>query len=74
MFSEGLQKERVNNKVATLFGKPKKKVIKHPGALKRAAAQHGRSTLQEAEVEAHSKNKHIRSRGILGERFIEHKL
>lgn len=48
----------------------KKGAISHPGALKRAAAAHGRSVKEEAEVESHSPNKHIRSRGILGKRLI----
>lgn len=55
----------------TLFGKPTKSVIKHPGALTAAAKKHGVSKLQEAEKESHSKNKHIRSRGLLGKRFIK---
>ena len=46
--------------------------VKHPGALTRAAKQAGRSKLQEAEVESHSSNPHIRSRGLLGKRFIKH--
>lgn len=45
--------------------------VKHPGALTRAARQHGVSKLQEAERESHSSNPHIRSRGILGKRFIK---
>lgn len=44
--------------------------VKHPGALTTAARRHGVSKLQEAEREAHSKNKSIRGRGLLGERFI----
>jgi hypothetical protein len=48
--------------------------IKHPGALSKAAAQHGVSKLQEAEKESHSKNPKIRARGALGKRFIEHKI
>lgn len=47
------------------------KAVKHPGALTRAAKAHGVSKLQEAEKEAHSKNPHVRGRGILGERFIK---
>ena len=50
------------------------KAVHHPGALKRAAERSGRSTLQEAEKEAHSKNKKIAARGRLGERFIEHRI
>ena len=50
------------------------KAVKHPGALKRAAARAGRSTLQEAEKEAHSSNPHISARGRLGERFIKHSI
>ena len=60
--------------MATLFGKPKSQVIKHPGALKAAAARAGRSTRQEAQVESHSSNPHIRARGALGLRFIKGKL
>lgn len=44
--------------------------IKHPGALKEAAKRNNRSTRQEAEVESHSSNPHIRARGALGLRFI----
>jgi hypothetical protein len=58
----------------TLFGKPRSQVIKHPGALTKAAKKHGVSKLQEAEKESHSSNPSIRSRGNLGKRFIEHKL
>ena len=47
------------------------KAIKHPGALTAAAKRHGVSKMQEAEKEAHSKNKHIRGRGLLGERLIK---
>ena len=46
------------------------RAIKHPGALKAAAKQHGVSTMQEARKESHSSNPHIRSRGLLGKRFI----
>lgn len=45
--------------------------VKHPGALTRAAAAHGRSKLQEAEAESHSSNPSIRARGNLGKRFIK---
>lgn len=48
--------------------------IKHPGALTAAAKQNGRSKLQEAEVESHSSNPHIRARGALGKRLIEKNL
>lgn len=44
--------------------------IKHPGALTAAAERSGRSKLEEAEVESHSANPHIRARGALGKRFI----
>lgn len=44
--------------------------IKHPGALTAAAKKAGRSKLQEAEVESHSSNPHIRARGNLGKRLI----
>ena len=58
----------------TLFGKPRSQVIKHPGALTRAAKKAGVSKLQEAEKESHSSNSHTRSRGNLGKRFIKGKL
>lgn len=48
-----------------------KKAVKHPGALTAAAAQHGVSKREEAEKESHSSNPHIRSRGILGKRFMK---
>lgn len=48
--------------------------VKHPGALTQAAKQSGRSKLQEAQHEAKSSNPHIRARGLLGERFIKHKI
>jgi hypothetical protein len=47
-----------------------KGAVKHPGALTRAAKEHGKSKLQEAEAESHSSNPHIRARGDLGKRFI----
>lgn len=50
------------------------KAIKHPGALTAAASKHGVSKLQEAEKESHSSNPHIRSRGLLGKRFIQGKI
>lgn len=45
--------------------------VKHPGALTAAAKENGRSKIQEAEVESHSSDPHIRSRGLLGKRFIK---
>jgi hypothetical protein len=45
--------------------------VKHPGALSAAAQRHGVSKLEEAKKESHSSNPHIRSRGLLGERFIK---
>jgi hypothetical protein len=50
--------------------KHKEGAIRHPGALKHAAAAHGRSTIEEAKVESHSKNKKIASRGRLGLRLM----
>lgn len=58
----------------TLFGKPRSQVIKHPGALTNAAKKHHVSKLAEAKKESHSDNPHVRSRGLLGERFIKGKL
>ena len=59
----------------SLLGKRKKDwiggAVKHPGALTAAAKENGRSKLQEAEVESHSSDPHIRSRGLLGKRFIK---
>jgi len=48
-----------------------KKAIRHPGALTRAASEHGVSKRQEAEKESHSSNPHIRARGLLGKRFMK---
>lgn len=48
--------------------------VKHPGALSRAAKEHGKSKLAEAESESHSSNPHIRARGNLGKRFIEKRI
>lgn len=47
--SSGTQKEHNVAEKGTLFGKPKKDVIRHPGALKRAAKRAGESTRQYAE-------------------------
>ena len=47
------------------------RAVKHPGALKRAAEANKRTTLEEANVESHSSNPSIRSRGNLGKRFIK---
>lgn len=46
------------------------KAIKHPGALTRAAAQHGVSKREEAERESHSSNPSVRGRGKLGLRLM----
>lgn len=48
--------------------------IKHPGALTRAAKEHGVSKMQEAEKESHSSNPHIRGRGLLGVRLMRKKI
>jgi len=45
--------------------------VKHPGALTRAAAAHGKSKHQEAEDESHSSDPSIRARGNLGLRFMK---
>ncbi|HEX5426665.1 MAG TPA: hypothetical protein VFW94_24345 [Candidatus Acidoferrales bacterium] len=50
--------------------KKKPGAIRHPGALRKAAKEHGRSTLQEARKESHSPNKHIAARGRLGLRLM----
>lgn len=48
-----------------------KTAIRHPGALTRAAAEHGKSKKEEAEEESHSKNPHTRGRGLLGMRLMK---
>lgn len=48
--------------------------VKHPGALTREAEESGRSKLQQAEVDSHSSNPSKRGRGLLGLRFIKHKI
>jgi hypothetical protein len=45
--------------------------VRHPGALTEAASRHGVSKMAEAEKESHSKNAHIRGRGLLGLRFMK---
>lgn len=45
---QALEKERT---VGTLFGKPKKQVVKHPGAFRAAAQRAGMSTHAYAEKE-----------------------
>ena len=47
-----------------------KGAIHHAGAEKAAALRNHRSTLQEAEVESHSSDPHVRARGNLAKRFI----
>lgn len=37
--------------MATLFGKPRSQVVKHPGAFRKAAQAHGMSTQSYAEKE-----------------------
>ena len=41
----------------TLFGKPRGEVIKHPGALRRAAARAGQSTQAYAQAHKHDSGK-----------------
>ena len=48
--------------------------VKHPGALTAEAQASGRSKLEQAEHDAKSSNPKIRGRGLLGERFIKHKI
>ena len=43
--------------------------ISHPGAVKEAAAKHGRTVPEEAKAEAKSPNKKVASRGRLALRF-----
>jgi hypothetical protein len=47
------------------------KAVKHPGALTRAAQEHGLSKSEEAERESHSSDPHIRGRGLLAKRFMK---
>lgn len=51
-------------------GKWIQSAVKHPGALTEAAKRNGRSKEEEAEVESHSSDPSIRSRGNLGKRFM----
>lgn len=46
-----------------------KKAIKHPGIEKKRAREHGISTHQQLERDAHSTNPTLRGRGELGLRF-----
>ena len=43
--------------------------ISHPGAVKEAAARHGKSVLEEAKSEEKSPNRKIAARGRLALRF-----
>ena len=57
--------------------KPKKWIssaVKRPGALTHEAEESGRSKLQQAEVDSHSSDPSKRGRGLLGMRFIKHKI
>ncbi len=46
--------------------------VSHPGAVKKAAAKHGKSVAAEAKSESHSPNKKIAARGRLALRFTGH--
>lgn len=48
--------------------------VKHPGALTAEASASGRSKLQQAVHDAQSPDPSERSRGLLGERFLKHKI
>ena len=48
--------------------------VKRPGALTAEASASGRSKLQQAEVDSHSSDLSKRGRGLLGLRFIKHKI
>lgn len=57
--------------------KPKKWIqgaVKHPGALTREAQESGRSKLEQAEIDSHSSDPSKRGRGLLGLRFIKHRI
>ena len=60
---------KAKRKKGHLFGKPSGQVVKHPGAVKEAAAKHGVSTAEEAKRESKSPDKHIAARGRLAMRF-----
>lgn len=47
----------------TLFGKNPKDVVKHPGSETKRAEEHGRSLHEQAEIDSHSPDKHIRGKG-----------
>jgi hypothetical protein len=64
------KKHHKKRKKGHLFGKPSGDIVKHPGALKAAAAKHGVSTKEEANREAKSPDKHIAARGRLAKRFM----
>ena len=48
--------------------------VKRPGKLTAEAEASGRSKLEQAEVDSHSSNPSTRGRGLLGKRFIQHKI
>ena len=48
--------------------------VKRPGALTAEAQESGRSKLEQAEVDSHSSDPSKRGRGLLGIRFIKHKI
>lgn len=50
-------------KKGTLFGKNPKSVIRHPGSETKRAQEHGRSLHEQAEIDSHSPDKHIRGKG-----------
>lgn len=51
------------HKKGTLFGKKRSSIIKHPGSETKRAEENGRSVHEQAEVDRHSPNKHIRGKG-----------
>ena len=63
------KKHKKTRKKGHLFGKPSGDVVRHPGAVKKAAAKHGRSVAEEAKAEANSPDKHVAARGRLAMRF-----
>ncbi len=64
------KKKVKKHKKGHLFGKPSSEVIRHPGALKAAAAKKGKSTAEEAREESKSPDKKIAARGRLAMRFM----
>lgn len=48
--------------------------VKRPGKLTAEASASGRSKMEQAEVDSHSSDPSKRGRGLLGLRFMKHKI